>query len=209
MDVYLQGCSFWEYVDRVRDANLVTTVTVTQEIAQQPLTLESLPFIYYFYISRLLPSFHTPKKTLFSFSPLPHTMHQTSPNGTRHAPPPAGASGGPSGADHANVVKMVSENPVIVVGARGCCMCHVVQKLLQGQGVNPPVYEVDEGDQADLARELSRNIIGGSDDNSGETMQFPAVFVGGKFFGGLERLMATHISGELVPILKDAGALWL
>jgi hypothetical protein len=28
-------------------------------------------------------------------------------------------------------------------------------------------------------------------------------------FGGLERVMATHITGELVPILKDAGALWL
>jgi glutaredoxin 3 len=39
--------------------------------------------------------------------------------------------------------------------------------------------------------------------------QFPVVFVGGKLFGGLERVMATHITGELVPILKDAGALWL
>jgi glutaredoxin 3 len=40
-------------------------------------------------------------------------------------------------------------------------------------------------------------------------VQFPVVFVGGKLFGGLERVMATHITGELVPILKDAGALWL
>jgi hypothetical protein len=28
-------------------------------------------------------------------------------------------------------------------------------------------------------------------------------------FGGLDKLMAAHISGELVPILKEAGALWL
>jgi len=38
----------------------------------------------------------------------------------------------------------------------------------------------------------------------------PAVHeVAGKLLGGLDRLMAVHISGELVPILKKAGALWL
>jgi glutaredoxin-related protein len=35
------------------------------------------------------------------------------------------------------------------------------------------------------------------------------VFIGGNLFGGLDRIMATHISGELVPILKQARALWL
>ncbi|XP_020210777.1 glutaredoxin-C9 [Cajanus cajan] len=126
-------------------------------------------------------------------------------------PPPATADGGGgdgNGAELDNVVKMVSENPVMVIGTRGCCMCHVVQKLLQGLGVNPPVYEVDEVDEAAVAAELSRKVVGGGGDDGGR-VQFPAVFVGGKLFGGLERLMATHISGELVPILKDAGALWL
>ncbi|TKY59205.1 Glutaredoxin-C9 protein [Spatholobus suberectus] len=126
-----------------------------------------------------------------------------------HQAVPAGASAEPNGADHANVVKMVSENPVIVIGTRGCCMCHVVQKLLQGLGVNPPVYEVGEGDEAAVAGALSREIVGGGDGDGAGTVQFPAVFVGGKLFGGLEKVVATHISGELVPILKDAGALWL
>ncbi|CAI0445157.1 unnamed protein product [Linum tenue] len=75
-------------------------------------------------------------------------------------------------------------------------MCHVVKRLLLGLGVNPTVFEVDEPELSSLV------------DDGGE-VQFPAVFVGGKLFGGLERVMATHISGELVPILKDAGALWL
>lgn len=96
---------------------------------------------------------------------------------------------------------MVSENAVIVIGRRGCCMCHVVKRLLQGLGVNPPVHEVPEEEEAAVAGQLS-GMIGGE-------VKFPAVFVGGKLFGGLERVMATHISGELVPILKDAGALWL
>ncbi|KAL9327402.1 hypothetical protein ACSQ67_008047 [Phaseolus vulgaris] len=126
-----------------------------------------------------------------------------------HQAPPseAGGSGGSTAAAHADVVKMVSENPVIVVGTQGCCMCHVVQKLLQGLGVNPPVYEVDEGEEDEVAMELSRKVVGGGD--GGGRVQFPAVFVSGKYFGGLERVMAKHISGELVPILKDAGALWL
>jgi hypothetical protein len=36
---------------------------------------------------------------------------------------------------------------------------------------------------------------------------FPAVFIGGRLVGGLDRLMAMHIAGELVPVLKQAGAL--
>ncbi|MED6145725.1 Glutaredoxin-C9 [Stylosanthes scabra] len=103
-----------------------------------------------------------------------------------------------AGADSASVAKLISENAVIVIGRRGCCMCHVIKRLLQGLGVNPPVYEVDEHQEAAVAAHLGA-----------ATVQFPAVFVGGKLFGGLERVMASHISGELVPILKDAGALWL
>jgi glutaredoxin len=74
----------------------------------------------------------------------------------------------------------------------------VVKRLLQGLGVNPAVYEV-----ADAEAELAGVVDGGGD------VALPAVFVGGRLLGGLDRLMAVHISGDLVPILKDAGALWL
>ena len=94
------------------------------------------------------------------------------------------------------VRKAVAESPVVVVGRRGCCLSHVVKRLLQGLGVNPAVHEV--ADEAELAS------AGGV-----EVAALPAVFVGGRLLGGLDRLMAVHISGELVPILKDAGALWL
>ncbi|KAJ1402106.1 Thioredoxin-like superfamily [Sesbania bispinosa] len=133
-------------------------------------------------------------------------MHQAIPYrtcltaGTRDLP----LAGKANGVDPANVIRMVSENAVIIIGRRGCCLCHVVKRLLQGLGVNPPVYEFDENHEAAVAGQLSTHACCG-----GDTVQFPAVFVGGKFFGGLERVMATHISGELVPILKDAGALWL
>lgn len=113
----------------------------------------------------------------------------------------AGGTAESNGADPASVATVVSENAIVIIGRRGCCMCHVVKRLLQGLGVNPPVYEVHEDHEAAVARHLSPHTA--------EALQFPAVFLAGKLFGGLERVMATHISGELVPILKDAGALWL
>jgi glutaredoxin-like protein len=95
----------------------------------------------------------------------------------------------------AEVERAVAESPVLVVGQRGCCLSHVVKRLLQGLGVNPAVHEVT--DEAWLA-----GVVPAAE-------ALPAVFVGGKLLGGLDRLMAVHISGELVPILKKAGALWL
>ncbi|CAK8536375.1 unnamed protein product [Lathyrus sativus] len=103
-----------------------------------------------------------------------------------------------------SMVKMVSENAVIVIGRHGCCMTHVVKRLLQSLGVNPGIHEVEEEkDEVCVAKELESMIEGKCN------VQFPMVFIGGKMFGGLERVMATHISGELVPLLKQAGALWL
>ncbi|CAI0385365.1 unnamed protein product [Linum tenue] len=75
-------------------------------------------------------------------------------------------------------------------------MTHVLKRLLLCVGVNPPVFEVDDNEEDEARR-------------AGEEVQLPAVFIGGKLFGGLDRVMATHITGELVPILKQAGALWL
>ncbi|KAL5989499.1 Monothiol glutaredoxin-S5 [Asimina triloba] len=97
--------------------------------------------------------------------------------------------------------RLVTEHAVLVVGRRGCCMSHVVNRLLLGHGVKPVVYEVEESEVG-----VVEEMLGGSGD---ERLQFPSVFIGGAFVGGLDRLMAVHISGELVPILKKAGALWL
>jgi glutaredoxin-like protein len=100
----------------------------------------------------------------------------------------------PAAAGEEEVRRAVAECPVLVVGRRGCCLSHVVKRLLQGLGVNPAVHELAA--ESDLA--------GLVDDGA-----LPAVFVGGRLLGGLDRLMAVHISGDLVPILKEAGALWL
>jgi hypothetical protein len=42
------------------------------------------------------------------------------------------------------VARMASGNAVVVFRASGCCMCHVVKRLLLGLGVGPTVYELDQ-----------------------------------------------------------------
>ncbi|PIM99951.1 Glutaredoxin [Handroanthus impetiginosus] len=112
-------------------------------------------------------------------------------------------NGGISG----DLKKVVKDNAVIVFAKKGCCMSHVVKRLLQALGANPAVYEVDEKDENQVVDELQMAV------NSGEAavgrLQFPTVFIGGRWFGGPDRVIATHISEELTPLLKQAGALWL
>ncbi|GMN53887.1 hypothetical protein TIFTF001_023018 [Ficus carica] len=95
-------------------------------------------------------------------------------------------------------------------------MGHVVKHLLLGHGANPAVCEVEEAEETAVIEELESAMAVSAEDREREgpagsrrRVQFPAVFIGGRLFGGLDRVMAAHISGELVPLLKQAGALWL
>ncbi|CAM8994875.1 unnamed protein product [Rhodiola kirilowii] len=149
-------------------------------------------------------------------------MHQAIPFRTR-LPAPISSYQPPTEHNPSTPIdarKLATENAVIVFGQRGCCMCHVVKRLLQGLGVNPAVHEVNEEDESELIRQLkSKRMVDlnqksgteyyNDDEQSITTLSLPAVFVGGSLFGGLDRLMSTHIAGELVPVLKRAGALWL
>ncbi|CAH9123637.1 unnamed protein product [Cuscuta epithymum] len=103
----------------------------------------------------------------------------------------------------------VSENAIIVFGRRGCCMSYVVRQLLLGLGANPTIYDVDEEEEVAVTYQLSRFISCTEDYTAQLPPPLPAVFIGGKFFGGLDNVMATHINGDLVPLLIKAGALWL
>ncbi|KAG6383464.1 monothiol glutaredoxin-S5-like [Salvia hispanica] len=124
-----------------------------------------------------------------------------SAGGSAIPPPGDNQSGGEFASGAVNLRKLVADNAVVVFARKGCCMCHVVKLLLNGHGVNPTVVDVDDHNEGDVTDQLSRIV--------GAAPQFPAVFVGGELFGGLEQVMGAHISGELVPRLREARALWL
>ncbi|XP_073307246.1 glutaredoxin-C1-like [Primulina huaijiensis] len=103
---------------------------------------------------------------------------------------------------------LASSNAVVVLTISGCCMCHVVKQLLLGLGVGPAIVELDHHESG---RDIQALLYHLSGCGNGAHIQLvvPAVFVGGRFLGSIEKVLACHINGTLVPLLKDAGALWL
>ncbi|GFQ07313.1 glutaredoxin-c10 [Phtheirospermum japonicum] len=89
----------------------------------------------------------------------------------------------------------MSENPVIIFSRSSCCMCHVMRRLLSAVGVHPTVIELEEGEIAGAA------AVCGAD------FATPALCIGGACVGGLESMVALHLSNNLVPKLVEAGAL--
>ncbi|GMI92596.1 hypothetical protein like AT4G33040 [Hibiscus trionum] len=98
--------------------------------------------------------------------------------------------------------RLISENPVIIFSRSSCCMCHVMKKLLATIGVHPTVIELDDHEIASLPTPPAHGGLS-------TWNPAPAVFIGGTCVGGLESLVALHLSGHLVPKLVEVGALWV
>ncbi|RYR55475.1 hypothetical protein Ahy_A06g030685 isoform B [Arachis hypogaea] len=90
------------------------------------------------------------------------------------------------------IQRLITEHPVIIFTRSSCCMCHVMKKLLATIGVNPTVIELDDHEIAALPSSSEDGL-----------------FIGGACVGGLESLVALHVSGHLVPKLVQVGALWV
>lgn len=88
------------------------------------------------------------------------------------------------------IEQLIRELPVVIFARPGCCMSHVMKQLLAAVGSHPSVIEVEDGEIEVFA---------------GTSM--PALFVGGSPVGGIEGLMGLHLSGRLVPRLRDLGVI--
>nr|XP_016492380.1 PREDICTED: glutaredoxin-C1-like [Nicotiana tabacum] len=100
------------------------------------------------------------------------------------------------------VVRLASGSAVVIFSSSSCCMCHAIKRLFCDLGVSPMVYELDQEPKGkEMERALSKLL--------GNSPAVPVVFVGGKLIGAMDRVMASHINGSLVPLLREAGALWL
>ncbi|KAK9113397.1 hypothetical protein Syun_020194 [Stephania yunnanensis] len=112
----------------------------------------------------------------------------------------AGAMGGGSSDPLERIERLASENAVVIFSISSCCMCHAIKRLFCGMGVNPTVYELDEEPRGgkDIEKALMRLLATPS--------PLPVVFIGGKLVGSMDRVMASHINGSLVPLLKEAAS---
>ncbi|KAJ4783312.1 Glutaredoxin family protein [Rhynchospora pubera] len=100
------------------------------------------------------------------------------------------------------VSKLASDRAVVIFSMSSCCMCHTVKRLFCDLGVNPAIFELDEDPSGkDIERALARMI--------GRNPPVPTVFIGGRLVGPTDQVMSLHLGGKLIPLLKDAGAIWL
>ncbi|KAI3899659.1 hypothetical protein MKW92_022310 [Papaver armeniacum] len=100
------------------------------------------------------------------------------------------------------VTRLVSQRAVVIFSKSTCCMSHTIKTLFYDLGVNPTVHELDEEPRA--GKEIEKALI-----RLGCSPSVPAVFIGGELVGGANEIMTLHLSGSLVPLLKQAGAIWL
>uniref|UniRef100_A0ACD5XNP9 Uncharacterized protein n=1 Tax=Avena sativa TaxID=4498 RepID=A0ACD5XNP9_AVESA len=101
------------------------------------------------------------------------------------------------------LMKLASERAVVVFTLNSDCMCHTLERLFSDQlGVNALVHELDQDPRG---KEMERVLL----KMLGRGPSIPVVFIGGKLVGGTNKVMSLHLGGELVPMLKNVGALWL
>jgi glutaredoxin 3 len=100
------------------------------------------------------------------------------------------------------VTKLTSQRAVVIFGTSSCCMSHTVTRLFVDLGVNPAVHELDK----DLRGREMEKALGKL---TGRNPTVPAVFIGGKLVGSTDKIMSLHLGGSLVPMLQNAGAIWV
>ncbi|XAR58474.1 Thioredoxin-disulfide reductase [Bertholletia excelsa] len=94
------------------------------------------------------------------------------------------------------VTRLASENGVVIFSKSTCCLCYTVKILFQEIGVvEPVVYEIDQDPEL---REIEKALV-----RLGCSTPVPAVFIGGKLVGSTNEVMSLHLSGTLIPLLKQ------
>ncbi|KAJ9171865.1 hypothetical protein P3X46_015171 [Hevea brasiliensis] len=99
------------------------------------------------------------------------------------------------------VNRLVKEKPVVIFSKSSCCMSHSIKSLICGFGANPTVYELD---RIPNGQQIERALV-----QQGCQPSVPAVFIGQKLIGGERQVMSLHVQNQLIPLLIDAGALWI
>ncbi|KAI3971756.1 hypothetical protein MKX01_004125 [Papaver californicum] len=101
------------------------------------------------------------------------------------------------------VMKLASQKAVVIFSKSSCSMCYAIKRLFYNLGASPAIHELDEDPRG---REMERALLG-----LGFSPTVPAVFIGGQLLrlDSTSTVMSLHLNGSLVPMLKEAGAIWL
>ncbi|XP_074267512.1 monothiol glutaredoxin-S9-like [Silene latifolia] len=92
------------------------------------------------------------------------------------------------------VIRVASENGVVIFSKSSCCLCYTVNILFQELGVTPCIYEIDQDPDG---KEMEKAIM-----KLGCNAPVPAVFIGGKLMGSTNEIMSLHLRGKLIPLIQ-------
>ncbi|CAK9178047.1 unnamed protein product [Ilex paraguariensis] len=92
------------------------------------------------------------------------------------------------------VLRLVSENGVVIFSKSTCCLCYAVTILFQDLGVHPLVHEMDQDPEG---REMEKALV-----KMGCNAPVPTVFISGNLVGSTNEVMSLHLGGSLIPMLK-------
>lgn len=101
------------------------------------------------------------------------------------------------------VMKLASQRAVVIFSNSSCCMCHTIKMLFSDLACNPAVHEIDEDPKRRDMEKALLKLLGKNN------TPVPAIFIGGRFIGSTDHVMSLHLSGNLIPLLREAGAIWL
>ncbi|KAG6429163.1 hypothetical protein SASPL_107206 [Salvia splendens] len=93
------------------------------------------------------------------------------------------------------IVKLASENGILIFSKSTCCLCYAVQILFKELRVQPRIVEIDTiPDGVEIEKALKR---------LGSSCPLPSVFIGGKLVGSTNEVISLHLSGNLVQLLRQ------
>ncbi|XP_074266469.1 monothiol glutaredoxin-S6-like [Silene latifolia] len=99
------------------------------------------------------------------------------------------------------VKSLVDEKPLVIFSKSSCCVSHSMKQLMSSYGANPIVYELDEiPNGQEIEKALKR---------MGNKPTVPTVYIGQNLVGGANEVLTLQVQGKLVPMLKEAGAIWV
>lgn len=93
------------------------------------------------------------------------------------------------------IVKLSSENGVLILSKSTCCLCYAVQILFRDLGVQALVHELDHDPEG---KEIEKALM-----RMGCSGPVPGVFIGGKLIGSTNEVMSLHLSGSLIPLIRQ------
>ena len=137
-------------------------------------------------------------------------ISRSTPGARFDAPPPAAQAtpAAPPGAAsekalaHIDAIIANKDQPLVFFSLEWCEFCWSAVKLLDAMGVNYRNVHLDGSDYADgdWASDVRRAL-----GQRAGAPTVPQVFLGGKHLGGATELFDTYNTGELFPLLDEAG----